>query len=160
MDEASDTHSPQGYRCPVGHGTRPSRILTDVTSQLAAVPVERRRRAGATAALVAAFLVPVGVLPWFGPAPGLLRVFSAAVLVVAVLLALIGWGLVRSTRIDARAAVLNAAVDDVLRASGGACDCGHEHDPDEMHVTDAPSCGAGDACSRSCETCVLAAHRN
>jgi hypothetical protein len=45
------------------------------------------------------------------------------------------------------------------------CDCGHEHDPTEMHHVGSralDSCahdGSGDECSHSCDTCVLAAMR-
>ncbi len=47
-----------------------------------------------------------------------------------------------------------------LADSGAAGDCGHDHDPTEMHVTDAaPLCGAGPDCDHSCADCVLARGR-
>ena len=56
------------------------------------------------------------------------------------------------------------------------CDCGHEHDPDELHFVDGegqhltgssrpasgPACahdGSGTDCAHSCDTCVLASMR-
>src|SRR5215471_4052561 len=54
-----------------------------MASQLSAVPMERRRRASAAAGLIAALLLAVGLLPWVGPAPGVLRLLATIALVAA-----------------------------------------------------------------------------
>ncbi len=119
------------------------------------MPVERRRHAAAIAGLFAALLAAMGVLPWVGVAPGGVRIFSIVALVAAVLLALVAWGLLTSVSTERAEARLDAAIASTVAAAGGAmCGCGHEHDPNEMHITDA--CPSGDVCTHSCDTCVLA----
>jgi hypothetical protein len=125
-------------------------------SQLSSVPVAGRRRAAAACGLAAVLLVAVGVLPWTGSAPTALRVLSVVVLVVAAVAGLVAWGLLTSVRADVDEARLDAAVIEAVEAAGfGGCDCGHEHDPDEMHITDA--CPSGDSCNHDCATCKLSA---
>ena len=127
-------------------------------SQLSSLPVERRRRAAATVGLMATLLVAVGIVPWVGSAPGTVRVFSTIALAAAVLLGLVAWGLLTSIRADTAESQLDAAINSAADSAGfGGCDCGHEHDPDEMHVTDA--CPSGDACAHDCATCLLGAAR-
>lgn len=98
----------------------------------------------------------VGLLPWTGVSPLLIRVLSVPVLFVAIVSALIGWGLLHSVGVDTAEAHIDAAV----RGAGSAtdlsiCDCGHEHDPDELHVTDAARCDDADSCAHDCASCVL-----
>ncbi len=115
------------------------------------MPVERRRRAAATAGLSAALLVAVGILPWTAPAPVAIRVVATLALVVAGLFALVAWGLFTSVRADAAELRIDAAAADIL-AEAGAFDRGHHHDPDEMHASDA--CPSGQPCTHDCATCV------
>ncbi len=112
------------------------------------MPVERRRRAAASAGLAAALLVAVGVVPWAGSAPGTLRIFSTVALAVAVLFALIGWGLLASVRADRAEARVDAAIAEAVTEF--EFDCGHDHDPDEMRLT----CPPGDACAHDCAICL------
>ena len=87
--------------------------------------------------------------------------FAALGFAVAAVLALLAWGLMRSISIDLADRDLDRAIESAVARSGGSmCDCGHDHDPDEMHVTD--SCkhdGSGAACAHDCDTCVLAGLR-
>src|SRR5262245_18735881 len=125
-------------------------------SQLSYVPVARRRRAAARCGLAAVLLVAVGVLPWTGSAPTALRVLSVVVVVVAVGAGLVAWGRLTSARADVDEARVDAAIIEAVEAAGfGGCDCGVEHDPDEMHITDA--CPSGDSCNHDCATCKLSA---
>jgi hypothetical protein len=121
-------------------------------SPLSSVPLERRRRAAATAGLLATLLAAVGIAPWVSSAPGVLRIFSAVALVGAGALALVAWGLLSSVRADVAEAMLDAAAAATIADAGGF-DCGHDHDPDEMHVTDCPSEGA---CAHDCASCLSA----
>jgi hypothetical protein len=133
-----------------------------VSSELSRVPVARRRHAAALLGLFAVFLVAIGVLPWAAETSAVVRVLAAIVIVVAVLLALVAWGLVQSTIVDERRRS-EAELDAVLiEAAGpaGACGCGQVHDPDELHITDA--CGhdgGGTDCAHTCDTCVLSSLR-
>jgi hypothetical protein len=160
MDESGYAHVGQRYR---------SRIL-DFVSSLSAIPIERRRRLAATVGLFAVLFITVGVVALTGTTPGTVRVFSAVSLTIAALLALIAWGISHSVRIDVAEQRLDAAIDEAMaarRARGATditCGCGHEHDPDEMHVvggrhdvTD-DSCahdGTGTDCTHNCVSCVL-----
>jgi hypothetical protein len=115
-------------------------------------------------ALFAALWITVGIIATTGPANLVLRVFAGIALVIGGLLALAAWGAARSVRLDANDQRLDAAIDEALAASGVAgqlCDCGHEHDPTELHVTDDPCAhdGTGVECTHSCDTCVLSSLR-
>ena len=106
-------------------------------------------------------MLAVFVVVWLRPAPAVIRLFGTLALAGAILLGLMAWGLLRSLRLDAREAQLDAAVMDALAGAGGDVGCGHDHDPTEMHVTDAePICGAGAACDHTCAECVLARSRH
>ena len=88
--------------------------------------------------------------------------FAIISIAVALVLALIAWGLVRSIGLDQDESRLDAEIEATVRAHGGpACDCGHEHDPAELHITDAQCAhdGSGAACAHDCQTCVLASLR-
>jgi hypothetical protein len=117
------------------------------------VPVDRRRRAAAVAGLLATLLVAIGVLPWVSVASAGLRVMSVVALVAGLTLALVSWGLLASAGADRAEARLDAAVASTI----AGFDCGHDHDPDEMHV--AGACPSGDACAHDCAACLLGAGR-
>ena len=132
-------------------------ILRGVSSQLSSVPIERRRRAAVIAGLAAALLVAVGVVPWTGPAPVAIRAVATLALLVGVLFALVGWGLLASVRADAAELRLDAAAAETL-AAAGVFNHGHDHDPDEMHASDA--CPSGQPCTHDCATCLGSAWRS
>jgi len=135
---------------------------------LANIAIERRRRFAATLGLFAALFVAVGVVA--ATTPGAVRIFSAIALTVATLLGLMAWGVTHSVKLDQAEQRLDRTIDraitEAIAARGGsagdlACGCGHDHDPDEMHVS-GESCshdGTGVECTHSCDTCVLAALR-
>lgn len=113
--------------------------------------------------MFAALFTAIGVVAAFGGNSAAAPFFCICALVIAVLLALMAWGVTRSIRIDTTAAQLDQAIEQVVSSHGGQlCDCEHEHDPSELHITDAESCahdGTGAACTHDCQTCVLAALR-
>lgn len=176
MDEASNTHEVRGYRPRTALRISPtagprsaaagsgSRILDGVSSPLSAVPIAKRRQLAATLGLFAVLFVAVGVVATTGNTPGVVRVFSAIAILVAVLLGLCAWGVAHSIRLDLAEQQLDAAIDDVLESTGGRgqlCGCGEAHDPDLLHVTD-ETCehdGTGSDCTHSCQSCVLAMMR-
>jgi ABC-type nickel/cobalt efflux system permease component RcnA len=130
-----------------------------VTSPLSGIPIPRRRQLAATLALFAALFVAVGAVAMTGH-PTAVRAFGGVALVIALLLGLMAWGVLRSMRIDAADRALDAAIDAaVTEKYGSLCSCGHEHDPNETHITDACAHGGGEGCERDCTTCVLAAMR-
>ena len=156
MDEPSYAHGPLRYRA----ATRPREcfILVRVTSELSRVPLERRRHTAALLGLLAAFLLAVGVLPWLAETSLGVRVFAAITLAVALLVALIAWGLLHSTTLDAQRlaeAELDSTLMDVASRAGAGC--GHEHDPDELHVTDAECAPTAPDCPHTCAGCTLSA---
>ncbi len=158
-------------------------ILVDVSSTLSAIPVDKRRHLAATVGLFAVLFVAVGVVATTGSSPGAVRVFSAVSLSVAMLLALAAWGIAHSVKVDLAEQRLDAAIEASIGPRAGAqtgCGCGHEHDPDELQVSEAEGherggheqrryehggyehggCdhdGRGTNCAHSCDTCVLAA---
>ncbi len=143
-----------------------SRILERVSSSLSGIPVEKRRRAAATLGLFAVLFVAMGLVALTGRTPAAVRVFAAVALTAAVLLGLTAWGLVSSIRADLAEQRLDRAVEEAVAASGvDTCGCGHDHDPDELHVSDDPcnhdgaGRSAGLQCSQTCDTCVLTALR-
>jgi hypothetical protein len=152
-----------------GRADRPeheaSRILVCVNSALSGISVERRRRSAATLGLISVLFVTVGIVALTGTTPGVVRVFSSVSLGIAALLALMAWGLAHSVKLDVAEQRLDAAIDAAVKQLGGsalACGCGHDHDPDEMHVSDAASCahdGSGTDCAHNCDTCALQALR-
>jgi hypothetical protein len=75
--------------------------------------------------LLAFVMLAVFVVVWLRPAPVVIRLFATVALLGAVFLGLVAWGLLRSLRLDAREAQLDAAVRDALVDAGGAIDCGH-----------------------------------
>jgi hypothetical protein len=127
-----------------------------VSSRLSTVAIPARRRLSATLALFAALFVAVGVVAATGGGTVAAPVFSAVGLAVAMLLALLAWGVYHSVRLDEDERRLDDAIRETVAAAGGSmCDCGHQHDPDELHVTDCAHDGTGGSCAHDCETCVL-----
>jgi hypothetical protein len=145
-----------------------------VSSPLSGIAAAKRRQLAATLGLFAMLFVAVGAVAGTGATTTLMKVFVAVSLAVALLLALVAYGVLRSVRLDAAERRLDAALEEAVRAGGGRmCDCGHDHDPDELHFVDgegqhltgrpAATCahdGHGEDCTHSCETCVLAALRD
>ncbi|MGH8961117.1 MAG: hypothetical protein ACRDWT_07910 [Jatrophihabitantaceae bacterium] len=131
-----------------------------MNSALSGIPIPRRRGLAATLGLFAVLFIAVGAVAATGG--GALRVFSALALAMALALALIGWGVLHSIRIDTAEARLDAAIEDAISSGGPelACGCGHDHDPDELHVTDGCARdGHGADCRHNCDLCLLAALR-
>jgi pyrimidine deaminase RibD-like protein len=137
-----------------------------VSSRLSHVPVAGRRRFAATLCLFAALFLAIGVVAATGGSSAAAPAFSVLAFVVAALLALMGWGVVRTIAIDRAEHDVDAAIETALAPRGGRaslCDCGHEHDPTELHLTDPEPCshdGTGAACEHDCESCVLAGLRH
>jgi hypothetical protein len=132
-----------------------------VTSQLSGIPVEKRRQLAATIGLFAVLFFAVGAVAWTGPSTVGMRVFVGLAFTVAAVLALVAWGVLTSVKRDLADERLDAAIAETIAAKGGlTCGCGHDHDPTELHITDACAHdGSGEACAHDCETCVLAALR-
>ena len=149
-----------------------------MSSALSEIPVERRRRLAATIGLFAVLFVTVGIVATTGSTPGVVRVFSAVALSIAAVLGLIAWGVSHSVKVDLAEARLDRAIDEAMAAHGGTaamCGCGHDHDPDEMHIRTGDravheqtrigrhesadeSCahdGSGTQCTHNCVSCVL-----
>jgi hypothetical protein len=139
-----------------------------VNSPLSGIPIGSRRRLAATVGLFAVLFGAVGVVSSTGTTPGIVRVFAAIALIVAVLLGVAAWGVAHSVRLDLAEERLDKVIDTAIDGAAGthagtdlACGCGHDHDADEMHVSDEPCApdGAGTECTHSCDTCVLASLR-
>ncbi|MFN2559838.1 MAG: hypothetical protein ABR571_00900 [Jatrophihabitans sp.] len=133
-----------------------------MTSPLSAIAVEKRRQLAATLGLFSMLFIAVGAVAATGASTTVVKAFVVIALVVAVVLGLMAWGVLHSVKLDLGAQRLDAAIEAAVVKRGGLmCDCGHDHDPDELHVVDDPCAhdGHGVGCTHSCETCVLAAIR-
>jgi len=142
-----------------------------MSSPLAGIPTERRRRAAATVGLFAMLFLTIGTVAATGRSTEAAPVFAAVAIVIAVLLGLVAWGIVRSVQADLADQKLDAAIEAALAERpefASLCSCGHDHDPSVLHVTDAESTdesaacahdGGGAACAHDCSTCVLTALR-
>lgn len=139
--------------CSISHNRR-------VSSALSAIPVAKRRRVAATLGLFIALFVAIAAVALTGRNTPAAPVFSGIAIAVAVLLGLIAWGVLHSIRLDESESRLDAATAETVAAHGASlCTCGHEHDPGELHVSDACAHdGSGTACSHDCATCVLRSH--
>jgi hypothetical protein len=164
MDEPSDAHDSRGYRSGLTH-ERPSSLghTCAVSSSLSTIPVATRRRGAVGLAGLALLSTVVGGLAVADGHAALVTVGVLALLAAAVI-ALAAWGMWHSARLDAASTRLDTAVAGVLAEHGAAltCGCGHEHDPNELHVHTGTECaqdGTGTTCSHTCQTCVLSAHR-
>jgi hypothetical protein len=154
-----------------------------VSSPLSALPLDKRKQLAATLGLFATLFVAVGAVAATGPGTAVIRTFVVVALLVGILLALMAWGVLHSVRVDAAGARLDAVIEQAVAAApqkfGQLCTCGHEHDPTELHITDAdqptpsaptaatpaPSAaacehdGSGAACTHDCASCALGALR-
>jgi hypothetical protein len=168
VDEAGDAHGSTGYRRR--RRVPPSAIIVVVGSSLSGIAVEKRKQLAATLGLFAMLFVAVGAVAGTGAHTAVVKAFIVIALVVAVVLALLAWGVLRSVRDDLAEQRLDAVIEQTVRAHGRSlCDCGHEHDPDELHVVDGEarhvtgsrcaSDGAGVDCAHSCDACVLGSLR-
>jgi hypothetical protein len=113
--------------------------------------------------LFAGLFLGIGAVASTGTRTAAAPVFAVVAFVVAALLALIAWGVLHSVRLDRSERRVDEVIEAAVAGHGArVCDCGHEHDPDELHVTDACAHdGTGNACAHDCQTCVLAAmHRS
>jgi hypothetical protein len=138
-----------------------------VTSPLSAIAVEKRRQLAATLGLFSMLFIAVGAVAATGASTTVVKAFVVIALVIAVALGLMAWGVLHSVKLDVGGQRLDAALEAAVVARGATmCDCGHEHDPDELHFTDGEgqhltgnACshdGSGTDCTHSCDTCVLA----
>ncbi len=135
--------------------------MSSAATNLSAIPAGTRRRLAATLALFATLLAVISALAATGAKTDAAPVFSVIAFVVAVILALMAWGVLHSVRSDTADRSVDDAIAATITAQGGQlCDCEHEHDPDELHITDACAHdGSGAQCRHDCQTCVLAALR-
>ncbi|HEX3335522.1 MAG TPA: hypothetical protein VHS54_03620 [Jatrophihabitans sp.] len=130
-----------------------------MTSPMSNISVEKRRQLAATLGLFSVLFIAIGAVAATGAASAVVKSFVVIALLVALVLALMAWGVARSVKIDLAEQRLDAVIDQAVQAQGASlCSCGHEHDPDELHVTDDPceKDGRGHDCTHSCDTCVLA----
>ena len=139
-----------------------------MSSPLSGLPVDKRKQLAATLGLFASLFIAVGAVAATGPGTAAIRAFVVIALVVGILLALMGWGVVHSVRVDTADRTLDAAIEQAVAAApqrfGQLCNCGHEHDPTELHITDAEPAlcehdGGGAACAHDCASCVLGSLR-
>lgn len=134
-----------------------------MTVPLHAVDIAKRRQLAATLGLFAMLFIAVGAVAATGASTGVVKGFVVVALLIAMVLGLMAWGVMRSVKQDLAERRLDAAIEAAVRAQGQSmCDCGHDHDPTEMHYVSGDACahdGHGVGCSHSCDTCVLAGMR-
>ena len=131
-----------------------------MSAPLSRVPIPKRRQLAATLGLFSVLFVAVGAVTATEPSSPALTAFLVIALLVAVVLALMGWGVANSVKRDLAEQRLDEAIEQAV-GKRSLCSCGHDHDPDELHVVDDPCArdGTGRDCTHSCDTCVLAAMR-
>jgi hypothetical protein len=130
-----------------------------MTSSVSRLPFSARRKVAMAFALFCVLFLAIGAVASTGRGEASAPVFAVIAFVVAAVLGLVAWGLHRSIRLERAEASMDAAIQDTLARSGRGrlCDCGHDHDPTELHITDAECShdGSGVACAHDCDTCVL-----
>jgi hypothetical protein len=158
VDEAGDAHEIRGYRRAAGG--RASRIIVPVSAPLSRIPIAKRRQLAATLGLFSVLFVAVAAVTATEPTTPALTAFLVIALLVAVVLALMGWGIVNSVRRDLADQRLDEAIEQAI-GTRSLCSCGHDHDPTELHITGDPCDrdGHGQGCTHSCDSCVLASMR-
>jgi hypothetical protein len=114
-----------------------------------------------TLAFFCALFLAIGAVSLTGRGEASEFAFAALAFVLATGLGVVAWGMHRSVQVDQAELALDTAVQETLARSGrrgGLCDCGHDHDPNELHVTDAECShdGTGTECAHNCEFCLLA----
>lgn len=132
--------------------------------ELSQIPIEKRRKLAATVGLFAVLFIAVGAVAATGPSTTGIKVFVVLAFLVAFGLGLVSWGITTSVKRELGERRLDDAINEVVAARGGmSCGCGHDHDPNELHITDEDeTCahdGAGAACAHDCDSCVLTALR-
>lgn len=90
-------------------------------SSLYEVPAAQRRRAGAFALILAAALVAAGIAPLVAAAPAWLRIAGVLLLLLGLLLALIGSGLLSSVRSQRRLEAARRAEFEIDAAAAAVC---------------------------------------
>ena len=131
-----------------------------MSAPLSRIPIAKRRQLAATLGLFSVLFVAVAAVTAIEPSTPALKAFLVIALLIAIILALMGWGVANSVKRDLADQRLDDAIEQAI-GTRSLCSCGHDHDPTELHVTDDP-CerdGAGQGCTHSCESCVLAAMR-
>jgi len=131
-----------------------------VTAPLSRIPIAKRRQLAATLGLFSVLFVAVAAVTATEPSTAALKAFLVIALLIAIVLALMGWGVANSVKRDLADQRLDDAIEQAI-GTRSLCSCGHEHDPTELHVTDDPCArdGTGQGCTHTCDTCVLAALR-
>ena len=135
-----------------------------MSAVLSTIPVAQRRRLAIVLGVFAALFLAVGSVTATDASSAGLVAIAVVAFVVGALLTLVAWGMAVSVKHDDAEGRLDSAVEAALAAHGTSvtCGCGHVHDPDELHVVDAPpaeeSCeqdGAGMSCTHDCAICLV-----
>ena len=114
-----------------------------------------------TLAFFCALFLAIGAVSLTGRGEASEFAFAALAFALAIGLGVVAWGMHRSVQIDQAELALDTAVQGTLARRGQVCDCGHDHEPNELHVTDAECAhdGAGIECAHNCELCLLGGRR-
>jgi hypothetical protein len=138
-------------------------IIGAVSSKLSAIPVDKRRQLVGILGVFAVLLIAIGAVAATDDRSPVIKAFVVIAVLLGLVVAVFAWGVMLTMRADLAESRLESAVEDAVAASGqrpeAVFGCGHDHDPDEMHVSDAHDCaedGSGAACSHDCATCLLA----
>jgi len=142
-------------------------ILDGMANQLSAIPPAKRKQLAATLGLFAVLFVTIGAVSATGPGTAIIRVFVWGSFAVAVLLALIAWGVASSVRLDAAEERLDAEIARTIAEHDLTCGCGTNHDVNGGTSATAGVAGGGEthvcsqdgACGGDCSGCALAALR-